>query len=378
MITDATTTTAPMPSPQRDTQNVTPRAQLDDATARVDGDEKPFSLVGDGEFSFWDFLDVINPLQHIPIVNGIYRELTGDTIKPVMKLAGGTLFGGPLGLALSAMDVSVEGATGKDTGQHVAALVEGQEDLRGTAYRLYNEAHQDEAWRDNSEAVAAADAAMARWKAQDSRLAAATSDPIALPTLTITPANAINAAAAAQVAAATPAAAEDLDALPPWDAPATAATPATAVNATATGVTSTGLHGAAGKEFPMPQRRNTAYADDPRPLGEIRATRTGAALPSNPNTEAVPPELSAAAMEAAGLSPEAVQRVLKDHAPKDAANDAKPTSKSPSPRAARPASAAAQTADASEPLWFFDKMNEALEKYRSAQGLSPTPIGATP
>ena len=103
-----------------------------------------FSLIGDGELSFWDFLDVINPLQHIPLLNSAYRELTGDTIKPIMKLAGGALFGGPLGLGLAAVDVGLEGTTGKDTGQHVAALFKGEDDPRGTAYRLYNEAVANE------------------------------------------------------------------------------------------------------------------------------------------------------------------------------------------------------------------------------------------
>ncbi|MDP6473864.1 MAG: hypothetical protein QF894_03030 [Alphaproteobacteria bacterium] len=31
-------------------------------------------------FGFDDFLDLINPLQHIPIISTIYREITGDTI----------------------------------------------------------------------------------------------------------------------------------------------------------------------------------------------------------------------------------------------------------------------------------------------------------
>lgn len=47
--------------------------------------------------SFWDFLDIINPLQHLPIVSTIYREVTGDTINPAARVAGGALYGGPLG-----------------------------------------------------------------------------------------------------------------------------------------------------------------------------------------------------------------------------------------------------------------------------------------
>ena len=36
------------------------------------------SLWGEDGFDFWDVLDVINPLQHIPFVNTLYREMTGD------------------------------------------------------------------------------------------------------------------------------------------------------------------------------------------------------------------------------------------------------------------------------------------------------------
>jgi hypothetical protein len=36
---------------------------------------------GTVDMDFWDFVDIVNPLQHIPVVNTIYRELTGDTVK---------------------------------------------------------------------------------------------------------------------------------------------------------------------------------------------------------------------------------------------------------------------------------------------------------
>lgn len=76
-------------------------------------------------FSFGDFLDMINPLQHIPIVNTLYRAITGDTIRAEAKLVGGGLFGGPIGLALSAADVALEAETGRDAGGHVLALLKG-------------------------------------------------------------------------------------------------------------------------------------------------------------------------------------------------------------------------------------------------------------
>ncbi|MBI1328862.1 MAG: hypothetical protein GC166_03050 [Alphaproteobacteria bacterium] len=79
----------------------------------------------DDGFSFGDFLDIVNPLQHLPVVSTIYRELTGDQIKPMEKVAGGTLYGGVLGLASSLADVAFEKITGKDFGSTVMAMFEG-------------------------------------------------------------------------------------------------------------------------------------------------------------------------------------------------------------------------------------------------------------
>lgn len=72
--------------------------------------------------SFWDVLDVINPLQHVPVVNTFYREMTGDKIGVGARLVGGTLFGGPIGLVASAVNCMIEEQTGRDVGGHALAL----------------------------------------------------------------------------------------------------------------------------------------------------------------------------------------------------------------------------------------------------------------
>ncbi len=56
----------------------------------------------DTSFGVSDLIDMINPLQHIPIVSQIYRSLTGDTIGAVAEIVGGALFGGPVGAVASA------------------------------------------------------------------------------------------------------------------------------------------------------------------------------------------------------------------------------------------------------------------------------------
>lgn len=74
-----------------------------------------------GEMSFGDFLDVINPLQHLPIIGNIYRELTGDTIKTSSKVLGGMLYGGVVGGMASIANAVVEEAQGKDLGDQIMA-----------------------------------------------------------------------------------------------------------------------------------------------------------------------------------------------------------------------------------------------------------------
>lgn len=52
---------------------------------------------GDDGFGFDDFLDIINPLQHLPVIGTAYRAITGDAIETPARLAGGALFGGIFG-----------------------------------------------------------------------------------------------------------------------------------------------------------------------------------------------------------------------------------------------------------------------------------------
>ncbi|GAB2182764.1 hypothetical protein [Roseibium sp. LAB1] len=53
-------------------------------------------------FSFGDFIDVVNPLQHIPGIAELYRSVTNDEISDNARKAGNALYGfalgGPVGL----------------------------------------------------------------------------------------------------------------------------------------------------------------------------------------------------------------------------------------------------------------------------------------
>jgi hypothetical protein len=72
--------------------------------------------------SFSDLLDVINPLQHIPVINTIYQHLTGDKEGAVADVVGGALWGGLIGLGAAVANLVVEDTTGKTVGDHVYAL----------------------------------------------------------------------------------------------------------------------------------------------------------------------------------------------------------------------------------------------------------------
>lgn len=76
--------------------------------------------------SFTDLLDTVNPLQHIPLVSNLYQQATGDNAPSTgARLAGGALFGGPLGFLASLMNVIVEQETGNDLAGHAFTAVTG-------------------------------------------------------------------------------------------------------------------------------------------------------------------------------------------------------------------------------------------------------------
>lgn len=84
--------------------------------------------VGESGGLFETVLDTVNPLQHIPGVSTAYQAATGDTAGPVASMAGGFLFGGPVGLAAGAANSFLELLTGKSLMGHAMALFSGEAD----------------------------------------------------------------------------------------------------------------------------------------------------------------------------------------------------------------------------------------------------------
>ncbi len=72
-----------------------------------------------------DVLDILNPLQHLPLISSLYRDITGDQIKPGARMIGGAVFGGGVGLASSSVNAVIEEKTGADIGGNLAQSIQG-------------------------------------------------------------------------------------------------------------------------------------------------------------------------------------------------------------------------------------------------------------
>lgn len=101
-------------------------SQQDGRVGRYDH-ETSGSSNDSGSLSFLDIVDVVNPLHHIPGVSTVYRELTGDEISPAARVAGGSLYFGPIGFVGSTINAVVDTVTGYDIGGHVANLFEDED-----------------------------------------------------------------------------------------------------------------------------------------------------------------------------------------------------------------------------------------------------------
>lgn len=83
----------------------------------------PERNINNEPFGFGDLIDIINPLQHIPVVSMIYREVTGDQIRPSSNIVGGALYGGAAGAASGLVNLIIEEETGRSVEGHVMATL---------------------------------------------------------------------------------------------------------------------------------------------------------------------------------------------------------------------------------------------------------------
>jgi hypothetical protein len=94
----------------------------------LEDERMPAASVG-GEPSptpkFSDFVALLNPLQNLPVVGTIYRQMTGDVPHPAARVIGGLIWGGPLGLIGAALTYVAEQVSGKGTTEIVKSIFDG-------------------------------------------------------------------------------------------------------------------------------------------------------------------------------------------------------------------------------------------------------------
>ncbi len=92
------------------------------ASARNRGPE-----VMQAELTFEDLVDIVNPLQQIPVLNMAYRAITGDKISGFAQVAGGALYGGAIGMMAGIANAILEEETGKNAGATMVAALFGDD-----------------------------------------------------------------------------------------------------------------------------------------------------------------------------------------------------------------------------------------------------------
>jgi hypothetical protein len=131
-MTDAIAASAPL----KITIHPQPQAATPDAGRLVNANPTPGNVPdspdfwGQGGISFKTVLDTLNPLQQIPGVSKLYQALTGDVPSSGSNLAGGALFGGPIGFAAALIGEISKAQTGKDISGNMLALLQGKSDIQ--------------------------------------------------------------------------------------------------------------------------------------------------------------------------------------------------------------------------------------------------------
>src|SRR5215472_3591610 len=83
------------------------------------------TLWAHGTFGFKDLLDIINPLQHLPIIGSVYRYLTGDEPSGGARIVGDAIYGGPIGFGVGVVTTMLTDEDGRDLGERTLAAVFG-------------------------------------------------------------------------------------------------------------------------------------------------------------------------------------------------------------------------------------------------------------
>ncbi|MGH7034230.1 MAG: hypothetical protein ACREFL_10915 [Stellaceae bacterium] len=96
------------------------------------------SLWSHDGFGFKDLLDIVNPLQHLPIIGSVYRYLTGDELSGGARIVGDTIYGGPIGFGVGVVSTLLTDSDGRDLGEKALAAVFGPPRAEATAVAKAN------------------------------------------------------------------------------------------------------------------------------------------------------------------------------------------------------------------------------------------------
>ena len=86
---------------------------------------EPSGAITADDLNFDALVDTINPLQHIPVVSTIYREITGDKMGAPASIIGGALYGGVFGFFSALGNEFLKAVTGHDVGETILSLLQG-------------------------------------------------------------------------------------------------------------------------------------------------------------------------------------------------------------------------------------------------------------
>ncbi|MBI1210256.1 MAG: hypothetical protein GC190_02235 [Alphaproteobacteria bacterium] len=93
----------------------------------------PHGAITADDFDFDALIDMINPLQHIPVVGTLYRKITGDEMGAPASIAGGALYFGVFGFLGALGNEFLKAVTGEDVGERVMSLFDSDDDATPTS-----------------------------------------------------------------------------------------------------------------------------------------------------------------------------------------------------------------------------------------------------
>jgi len=369
-MTDATASLPPKPmlvSPPTGTVY-----GLEDDTVTT-GDTGQFWSTKEGP-TFAEFLDIINPLQHIPVISTIYRAITGDEIGAGPRFIGGMLFGGPVGGLTAGVAAMFEEASGGDLGKHLAELVD---DITGGSNAPAMAANAGNA--QSTAASTAANTATATAGAANGQPAAR---PVATPEAATLNRIALNPAAALGAAQAMPMGAAQNIGKNATGAAAQAAaqpSPSASLNASLQVAPAVALPKGA-KIFPAHPARSAVSHPMLTPFGGNRPD--GVVRPTAPTAQQPAPQVSAAVSQS--RRQQADLMLAQWAAQQMAQQNAAPGSSRKAGSGNEDDDASAQKAAAHPMLpprnasseWYAQAMNKALNRYQAGSNTLPAGVPA--